>query len=117
MVPNEQPLMATADGGVTGQSGITYDQNGNATGQSGLSPTVSPGWFGNILGTVYSSQSGESMLLAASSRQYATTFGAFQLGNASKNGTAIQQVMSNHPQTGVKQLPDLSRTPGACQGV
>ena len=37
IVPNEYPLMATPDGGVTGQSGITYDQNGNATGQTSLS--------------------------------------------------------------------------------
>ncbi len=34
MVPNEQPLIATADGGVIGQSGIIYDQNGAATGQA-----------------------------------------------------------------------------------
>jgi hypothetical protein len=32
-VPNESPQIATADGGVIGQSGITYDQNGNAVGQ------------------------------------------------------------------------------------
>ena len=34
-VPNETPVMATADGGVIGQSGIVYDQNGGATGQIG----------------------------------------------------------------------------------
>jgi hypothetical protein len=27
-VPNEEPQIATADGGVIGKSGITYDQNG-----------------------------------------------------------------------------------------
>jgi hypothetical protein len=32
-VPNEQPLIATEDGGFIGQSGIAYDQNGNATRQ------------------------------------------------------------------------------------
>jgi hypothetical protein len=36
MVPNETPQIATAGGGVIGQSGITYDQNGNATGQGTL---------------------------------------------------------------------------------
>ena len=35
-MPNETPQIATADGGVIGQSGITYDQSGNATGQVGL---------------------------------------------------------------------------------
>jgi hypothetical protein len=46
MVPNEQPQIATDDGGVIGQSGITYDSNGNATGQMGL-PTPTQSWRGN----------------------------------------------------------------------
>ena len=41
MVPNEIPQIATADGGVIGQSGITYDKNGNATGQTILAV---PSW-------------------------------------------------------------------------
>ena len=44
-VPSEQPQIATDDGGVIGQSGITYDQNGNATGQMASLPTYS--WNGN----------------------------------------------------------------------
>jgi hypothetical protein len=36
IVPNETPQIATADGGVIGQSGITYDQNGNATGMMAM---------------------------------------------------------------------------------
>jgi len=32
-VPNDSPQIATADGGVIGSSGITYDKNGHATGQ------------------------------------------------------------------------------------
>jgi hypothetical protein len=40
-VPNESPQMATADGGVIGRLGITYDQNGSATGQIGNPPTQS----------------------------------------------------------------------------
>ena len=43
-VPNEQPQIATADGGVIGQSGITYDQNGNATGQIAV---ATQSWRGN----------------------------------------------------------------------
>ena len=41
VVPNEAPQIATADGGVIGQSGTTYDQNGSATGQVASSPTYS----------------------------------------------------------------------------
>jgi hypothetical protein len=43
-VPNDYPEIATADGGVIGASGITYDSNGNATGQLGPLPTYS--WVG-----------------------------------------------------------------------
>ncbi len=44
VVPNETPSIATADGGVIGTSGITYDSNGNATGQLGRLPIYS--WKG-----------------------------------------------------------------------
>ena len=43
IVPNEQPQIATDDGGVIGQSGITYDSNGNATGQVNL---LTQSWTG-----------------------------------------------------------------------
>ena len=39
-VANETPQIATAGGGVIGKSGITYDQNGNATGQTALAATT-----------------------------------------------------------------------------
>jgi len=44
IVPNDCPQIATADGGVIGQSGITYDQSGNATGMADLS---TQSWTGN----------------------------------------------------------------------
>ena len=44
IVANETPQIATADGGVIGQSGITYDQYGNATGQISL---ATQSWRGN----------------------------------------------------------------------
>ena len=44
-VPNEQPQIATDDGGVIGQSGTIYDQAGNATGQTAPLPIYS--WNGN----------------------------------------------------------------------
>jgi hypothetical protein len=44
VVPNDYPQIATADGGVIGQSGITYDQDGRAT---GMVPTPTYSWTGN----------------------------------------------------------------------
>ncbi|MGD0214915.1 MAG: IPT/TIG domain-containing protein [Terriglobales bacterium] len=41
-VPGDYPAIATADGGVIGYSGITYDSNGNATGEGALPGT--PSW-------------------------------------------------------------------------
>ena len=43
-VPTDSPQIATADGGVIGSSGITYDSQGRATGQTYL-PIQS--WTGN----------------------------------------------------------------------
>ena len=50
IVPNEQPQIATADGGVIGQSGIAYDSGGNATGQIGPLPLVT--WTGTAYSPV-----------------------------------------------------------------
>ena len=47
-VPNDSPQIATADGGVIGSSGITYDSNGNADCQIGL-PIQS--WTGSESGS------------------------------------------------------------------
>ncbi len=82
-VPNEQPLIATADGGVIGQSGITYDQNGNATGQIANLPTYS--WRGYT----YRTGSVESVILRAVN--WASTYWAIHGGNQSGNNTAVQQ--------------------------
>jgi hypothetical protein len=43
-VPNDYPQIATADGGVIGASGITYDNEGRADGQGALPGT--PSWQG-----------------------------------------------------------------------
>jgi hypothetical protein len=43
--PNESPKLTTADGGVVGESGITYDQNGNPTSQTAVLTTQS--WTGH----------------------------------------------------------------------
>ena len=43
-VPNDSPQIATADGGVIGSSGITYDNQGRATGQVSLPIQSWPGY-------------------------------------------------------------------------
>ncbi|MFY9726260.1 MAG: hypothetical protein WB579_12515 [Bryobacteraceae bacterium] len=81
-VPNEQPQIATADGGVIGQSGITYDQNGNATGQISLA-TYS--WLG------YAYQDGPVTQVVARQLYAAESFWPFAGANNSGNGTAASQ--------------------------
>lgn len=111
-VPNEQPQIATDDGGVIGASGITYDQNGSATGQNNsLNSSQYPGWLGNVFGTAYSISSSTVSTVSAQTTNYATTFAALPRGNASAQGTSIQQVLTKLPQTNSKQLPDLSGKP------
>jgi len=80
-VPNDQPQIATADGGVIGQSGITYDSNGNATGQMSL---FTQSWYGNA----YRVGSIDQYFFL--SYDIATSFWAFQGANASGNSTGVQ---------------------------
>ncbi len=78
-VPNEQPQIATEDGGVIGQSGTIYDQNGNATGQINP-PTYS--WLGN------SYRIGSVEQTVTNIINLAASWWPFAGGNASGNGTA-----------------------------
>jgi hypothetical protein len=82
-VPDETPLIATADGGVIGQSGITYNQSGSATGQIANMPTYS--WLG------YAYRLGSVDLVLANLFPVATSWMAFQGANNSRNGTAAKQ--------------------------
>jgi hypothetical protein len=81
-VPNDQPQLATADGGVIGQSGITYDQNGNATGMIANLPTQS--WRGNAY------QVGSVDQIVAALSNAATSLWAHLGGSPSGNGTAAR---------------------------
>jgi hypothetical protein len=83
IVPNETPQIATADGGVIGQSGITYDQNGNATGMIASLPTYS--WLG------YAYQDGPTTQVQARSLYAALGFWSFLGGYNGGNGTAVNQ--------------------------
>ncbi|MGO9010158.1 MAG: hypothetical protein ACLQPN_08645 [Bryobacteraceae bacterium] len=85
IVPNETPQIATADGGVIGQSGITYDQNGNATGMMARLPTQS--WTGNE----YASSGVVSSISVPPVFSDGADFWPQVGGNPSGNGTAFPQ--------------------------
>jgi hypothetical protein len=84
IVPNEQPHIATADGGVIGASGITYDANGNATGQMNL---YTQSWRGIEYSGQGAVQSVEGSLILEDDASFWPTAG----GNPSGNGTAFVQ--------------------------
>ncbi len=83
IVPNDTPQIATADGGVIGQSGITYDQNGNATGMMGSLPTYS--WTGSAY------LDGPTTQVLAPPLYLALGFWSLFGGNNSGTGTAVNQ--------------------------
>jgi hypothetical protein len=86
IVPNDCPQIATADGGVIGQSGITYDQYGNATGMIPNMPTYS--WTENA----YTDGPVDQVMSAVV--DVALSFNAFADGSPSPNGTAVKVVRS-----------------------
>jgi hypothetical protein len=97
IVPNDQPQIATADGGVIGQSGITYDSDGNAVGeiaipmQSWTSNTYQIGSVGDIASAIVN-----------------TAMGLWSVagGNPSANRTAASLVPSA---TIVSLIPNLQQ--------
>jgi hypothetical protein len=82
-VPDERPLMATDDGGVIGQSGITYDQSGGATGKINL---TAYSWMGNAYQVGPVDQVEMGIIGVGSS------FGPFAGGNPSANGSAVMPI-------------------------
>jgi hypothetical protein len=82
-VPNDQPQIALADGGVIGQSGTTYDQNGSATGQVANFPTYS--W------TLNAYQDGPVDQVLAKLISIAKSLWPFHRANPSGNNTAAPQ--------------------------
>jgi len=106
-VPNDYPYIATADGGVVGASGITYDNNGRATDQIGLQIQS---WHGN--GYRY----GSVLQVVPTLTNIATTLWAQVGGSPSGSGTAArpwdfklvwQNAFSLYPNN-PRYLPNLS---------
>ncbi|HVO97648.1 MAG TPA: PQQ-binding-like beta-propeller repeat protein [Bryobacteraceae bacterium] len=84
-VTNDQPQIATADGGVVGQSGTHYDQGGTATGQIDL---TTQSWTGN---DYQLSGSALTSLVASLILEDGASYWAAAGGNPSGNGTAFIQ--------------------------
>ena len=83
IVPGDTPQIATADGGVIGQSGITYDQAGNATGMIANMPTYS--WTGSAY------LDGPTTQVLAPPLYLALGFWSLFGGNNSGTGAAVNQ--------------------------
>ena len=98
-VPNDQPQIATADGGVIGQSGITYSATGSATGQT---VPLTESWTGNL----YSD--GDVFQISGVPVIYALSYAATQGGNPSASGTDVQPQYS--PQRGMERISNSDLT-------
>jgi len=79
-VPNDTPQIATADGGVIGASGITYDSNGRGTGMIANMPTYS--WKGAYT-------DGPVQALAVDWPNISTVLSAFLGGSPTGGGTTV----------------------------
>jgi len=89
-VPNDSPQIATADGGVIGASGITYDGDGNATGEeqnSAATTSWSSRWY-------LASGGISALALPLVNEIDSTSDWGFAGGNPSQNGTAFLQCCS-----------------------
>ena len=96
-VPGDSPQIATADGGVVGASGITYDSQGNATGQVANLPTK--GWFGDSYQVAGSLQSIEPVPVNPAESDWAF-LGGSPSGAGEQGGTAAKDVFSLGGPTG-----------------
>jgi hypothetical protein len=81
-VPNDYPQIATADGGVIGASGITYDNQGRADGQIGTPRTMS--WNENFY------TDGPVDQIASAFINLASSFEDSSGGNPSGNNTSTE---------------------------
>lgn len=81
-VPGDIPQIATADGGVVAQSGLTYDQIGNVQGQ--VDGLLTQSWTAKE----YSSATGFLSQVAQPPILWASSFQSVTGGNPSQNGTS-----------------------------
>jgi hypothetical protein len=107
-VPNDYPQIATADGGVIGASGITYDSNGNATGQI---PTPIQSWTGSETGSGYEYGSVDQVAFTPPIIYAVPPFSSFAGTNQSANGTSAvcnddrDKLITEYPKYNAGYLP------------
>lgn len=104
---NDKPLIATDNGGVVGESGITYDQNGSATGQIGKSLTQS--WTGNQY------QLGSIEYVYFRVFMSAVSYAAAQGGNPSGNRNNVRSYTT--PQQAMYTLSKANLESPACDAL
>jgi len=86
-VPGDYPQIATADGGVIGASGITYDSQGRATGQVTNMPTYA--WTGDA----YRIDPANVLQISSTPVNMALNFWPMDLANNSLNSTAFKSTV------------------------
>ncbi len=107
-VSNDSPQIATADGGVIGASGITYDSQGNATGQI-ISAIQS--WTGGESGTAYQYGSVDQVAFTPPIVYATPSFSSFAGMNQSGNGTSAlchddrDKLIAEYPEYSAGYLP------------
>jgi hypothetical protein len=107
-VPNELPQIATADGGIIGDSGITYDNQGNATGQL---PSAIQSWTGSESGIAYQYGSVDQITFTPAIIYSTPDFSSFSGANQSGSGTSAlcldnrDKLIAEYPKYSAGYLP------------
>ena len=107
-VPNDSAQIATADGGVIGVSGATYDANGNATGQVG---TPIQSWTGEESESAYQYGSVKQVQYAPPIMYAVPPTWSFAGANQSKSKTSAlchdnrDKLIAEYPKYGAGYIP------------
>jgi uncharacterized protein YjdB len=107
-VPNDSPEIATADGGVIGASGITYDSQGRANGQIA---TPIQSWTAGESGIAYQYGSVDQTAFTPAIIYATPDFSSFSGVNQSGNGTSApchdnrDNLVAEYPKYGAGYLP------------
>jgi hypothetical protein len=105
-VPGDYPQIATADGGVIGSSGTTYDSQGRATGQIPNMPIQS--WTGNAYQIdPGQAQQVDSTPIVPASPPYAS----WKQTNQSKNSSSRKQTPTSLKVLSATELPTATTIP------
>jgi hypothetical protein len=107
-VPNDAPKIATADGGIIGTSGTTYDSNGKASGQTA---TSIQSWTGSESGIAYQYGSVDQVALTPPVIYTVPPFWSFAGANQSGSNTSAlchddrDKLITEYPKYNAGYLP------------